>query len=447
MLITFALLTLAAVTADGPTTVHLNRDQELVYRGRFTDESSDPAAERRACDVEARAFVLATGPAGAEVAFLTVLRAPGSNSDTAVSARLEFGVVDARGRVTLQRCGGPQRLSLDGPPGFEAAGFVELPPRPAAVWDVDDGRRPPREWRVAGDDFLPGVRCLKLVGQQESAEWRHPLDGVPAWRRTETVWLSAATGIVQRLERTIELRNPDGSSRGVLRTEYERVETSALATMTDRRRDLDQCAELDRKLTVILSQRNDVRRRENCAGLVERIDTDLANRPPTPYRVAVLALRRRAESAARGEVPPPAEMPDPPPPAPVIARAAPDFVAGELTSGTALRLARWQGKPGVLLFVRPDSTAAGPTLKLAADLQSRYGDRIHVAVLVVSDEEQARPAWMAFGVPLFAGRSAAELYGASGPSRVVVLDPDGVMRHLGEVGPGVIDAVQRLVGR
>jgi hypothetical protein len=438
----FALIIVVTISADVPSGVHLTAGQELVYRGRYSDDSG----ERRAADIEARVFVLESGPAGAEVAFLTVLRPPGGGGDAASAARLEVGTVDERGHVILAR-GGTPRLSLDGPPTLEPAAFVELPARPAAVWDVADGVRPPREWRVLGEDFGTGTRCLKLIGEQQSAAWARPVDATPAWRRTETVWLAPATGLVQRLERTIEMRGPDGSSRGASRMELERVETSALQGTAELRSEIQFAVELDRRLTALVSQPDQKRQPEFFAALVERIDGQVAGQPRTPYRAAVLGVRRRAEAAARGEVPPPAEGLEPPPLPPVVGRPADDFIAADLNGGEPVRLARWLGRPVVLAFVRPNGTSAGTALRLAADLQSRYGDRVHVAVLVDSDEDRARPAWAAFGVPLLAGRDVATRYGAGGIDRLIMIDAEGVVRHIGIVGPGVIDAVQHLAGR
>ena len=48
-------------------------------------------------------------------------------------------------------------------------------------------------------------------------------------------------------------------------------------------------------------------------------------------------------------------------------------------------------------------------------------------------------------MPLYAGLDAAGRYAVTGPNRVVVLDADGIVRHLADAGPGVIDAVQRVV--
>jgi hypothetical protein len=438
----FPLLLSLAVAADDPLAVRLTRGQELVYRGHFREETRGPTgADRRAYDLEVRAFVLETGPDSAEVSLLTVLRAAGAAPDAAGSARLELAAVDHRGHITLRCTGVGPRIPLDGPPSLDPAGFVELPAGLANSWDVADGLRPPREWRIVGDDFLGGVRCLKLAGEQESAEWRQPTGATPGWRRSEVVWLSAVTGIVRRLERTVERRAAgEGSADYSARTEYELVESSIFPDRlaAERRREVRQIAEFDQKLTTLLP-RSDSSQSQLLLAQIDRIVS------PPAYRPEMVALRRRAEAGARGEVPPPADAADPPVTPPAVGRPAPDFVTTDLVNGKAVRLARWRGRPTVLLFVHPDSAAASPTLNLAKDLKELYADRLHLAVMVVSDEEKARPAWAAAELPLFAGRDVAALYAVTGPSRVVVVDADGVVRHLGDAGPGVIDSVQRVV--
>jgi hypothetical protein len=429
----FPLLIGLAIAADEPLAVRPMRGQELVYRGQFTEESRGLTVDRHSYEMESRTFVLETEPETSEVAFLTVLRATGAATG---SARLELAMVNTRGRIKLQLTGLTPRVPLDGPPSLEPAGFVELPSQAVGKWDVADGSRPPRGWRIDGEEFRGGVRCLKLVGEQEAT----------GWRRTDTVWVTSTTGLVRRLERTIE-RWPDGVSAGYTsRTEYELAESSTFPDQlgADRRREIDQAGEYAHKLAALLPQAGRVAPPAAFAALIEKIKHFTADQPATPYRPGVIALRRRAEAAMLGEAPP-AEAPDPATVPPAVGRTAPDFVMTDLIGGTTARLARWRGRPVVLLFVRPDSTAAGPTLRLAADLQSRYADRLHVAVLVVSDESRARPAWAAAGVPLFAGKDAANLYAATGPSRVVVVDAQGTVRHLGDCGPGVIDAVHRVV--
>ncbi|HEY1376971.1 MAG TPA: hypothetical protein VGF55_09260 [Gemmataceae bacterium] len=445
------LLTFAVAQPDAGLAVCPTRGQELVYRGHFAEEARGGAPYRRDYDLECRTFVLDAGPAGAEVALLTILRTAGAAPDAAGSARLELATVDARGRVTLQSTAAPPRVPLDGPPSLEPAGFVELPPGPVAAggeWDAADGPRPPRTWRVEEDGFFHGVRCLKLVGEQHSAEWERPTADGPAWRRTDVVWLAAASGTVQKLERTVERRaGGDGSAGLTDMTTYELDGGLTLPEQlaADRRREIQQAAQFQQRLAALLPSAGRVAPPSQFAALVERIDAYIRSQPETPYRPAVLAARRRAEAGLRGEVPPPADAPDPPSPPPAVGRPAPDFVTTDLVSGASLRLARCRGRPAVLLFVRPDSPAASATLNLAAAVQARYGERVRVAVLVVADEDHARPAWAAAGVPLFAGRQAAVVYAVGGPSRAMVVDADGVVRHLSDGGTGVVEAVQKLV--
>jgi hypothetical protein len=440
----FPLLLSLVIAADDALAVRLTRGQELVYRGKFTEESRGPVPDRRAYDLEARSFVLETRPDGIDTAFLTVLRGTGAAPDAAGSARLELAAVDQRGRVTLHVTGAAPRIPLDGPPSLEPAGFVELPAGPANTWDVADGQRPPREWRVVAVDFYGGVRCLKLIGEQVSAEWRQPTGNAPAWRRSDVVWLAVATGTVRRLERTVERRSGgDGSAGYSARTEYELAESTIFPDRlaAERRREVLLIAELNQRLAALLSRtaRTTPVQFEGLLAQIDRVPSQPA------YRPAVVALRHRAEAGARGEVPPPADAADPPGLPPTLGRPAPDFVTTDLVNGTPMRLARRHDRPTVLLFVRPDSPVASSTLELAKDLQARYADRLRVAVLVVADEETARPAWAAAGVPLFAGRDPAAVYTVTGASRVVVVDADGVVRHLGDAGPGVKDAVQRVV--
>ena len=168
-----------AIGADDLLAVRLTRGQELVYRGKFTEESRGLKADRRNYDLEARAFFLEAGGDGAEAAFLTVIREPGAGATATGSARFELATVNRFGCVALHASGSAPRIPLDGPPTLEPAGLIEFPGNPANVWDVADGARPPREWRIVGEAFHGGVRCVKLVGQQESAEWQHPTGGCP----------------------------------------------------------------------------------------------------------------------------------------------------------------------------------------------------------------------------------------------------------------------------
>jgi hypothetical protein len=444
------LLALTSAVPDGAIVVRPTRGQELVYRGRFAQESLlNPTSERQRYDLEARVFVIESGSQPADVAFLTVLRAEGAAPDETGSARLELGAVDSRGRITLDLTGAGPLAPLDGPPSLEAAGFVELPQGPiniGSTWDAADGPRPPREWRVEQADFHHGARCLKLLGTQQSAEWDRPTGDGTAWRRTDVVWLAIHSGTVLRRERTIERRaGADGSAGYRATTEYELTDSFVYPDQlaADRRREVTQAGEYNRTLATVLPRAGRAGPSQQFQSLLARLDRHVAANPATPYRPAVLAARRRAEAALRGEVLPPADAPDPPTAPPTVGRPAPDFVTSDLVTGEPMRLTRWRGRPVVLLFVRPDSQAASATLRLAQELRTRHGDQLRVAVLVIADEERARPAWAEFGVPLLAGRDVAVMYGVSDASRAVVVDASGVVRYVGQIGPVVEQAISQ----
>ena len=76
----------AARGSDWLVITRLNRGQELVYRGTFTEEAAGGRVQfSRAARVESRAFVLETQARGAEVAFLTLFKiSANENSTTAV---------------------------------------------------------------------------------------------------------------------------------------------------------------------------------------------------------------------------------------------------------------------------------------------------------------------------------------------------------------------------
>src|SRR5262249_57115347 len=91
---------LTAAPDDGP---RLARGQELLYRGRFREESLRRGVPHDLqCDVEIRWFVLDATARGFDLACCTLLRPAGAAPG---SVRLELFRADPRGRLTPR--GGP----------------------------------------------------------------------------------------------------------------------------------------------------------------------------------------------------------------------------------------------------------------------------------------------------------------------------------------------------
>jgi peroxiredoxin len=425
-------------------TPRLGRAEELVYRGTFTEESASGGVQfHRAYRIENRLFVLEAPPRGTEVAFLTLLRdrpvGPGNGDEPAAAVRLEVVRVDPQGRVTPAS---PRSLAvpLEGPPTVECGVFVEAPPghvRPQQSWTVTEGGRPARAWQLAGTESVNGTSCLKLVGTQQSEDWDRPRNDRAAWRRQDTVWLSPRLGVAYRVERFLERRDAGRDTpahRAVLRYELESDLPYPGKLYEDRRDEILQAhAFLDRSAALL------ARPGPETAGqldaLLGKVDYHLEHHLPTPYRAAVLQLKKRVEAARRGERPP-APLPDPAAPAaaPAVAvpgSAAPDFLATDLRGRPAARLQDFLGRPVVLVFYSPTSFQAEQVLRFAQRLADFHKDEIAVVGLAMSEDAarvRRQCAELELTFPLLDGTGLRHSYDVQATPKFLVLDAGGVVR-------------------
>jgi peroxiredoxin len=166
--------------------------------------------------------------------------------------------------------------------------------------------------------------------------------------------------------------------------------------------------------------------------LLAKINHHLDKQTPTPYREALLQVKRRVEAARRGEAPPAtpsegvagrgkAEMGSP----------APDFLAPDLVSRESVRLRRWYGRPVVLVFYNPASLTAEETLRFAQSIQDTYKENVTVLGMVMSnDAERARKQrdTLHLGFPLLDGTGLRQSYEIEATPKVILLDGQGVVR-------------------
>ena len=92
------------------------------------------------------------------------------------------------------------------------------------------------------------------------------------------------------------------------------------------------------------------------AALMNRIAYHLDHQPQTPYREAVLQVKRRVEAAQRGETPPAPWRPTSRRKrraAAAVGAEAPDFLAPDLVGNSTFRLRSIVGKPVLLVFYNP----------------------------------------------------------------------------------------------
>jgi hypothetical protein len=423
----------------------LARGLELVYRGTYAEEARGGHMQfSRAYRLETRIFVLETPPRGAEVVLLTILRhrdgPPGSTpahaEAEASSVRCERAFVDLQGRVHAE--GVNLAVPLEGPPLLECGAFLEAPTGRMALeqtWDLAEAGRPLQLWRNTGGEMVGGTPCLRLAGLQQSADWDRPRGDHTAWRRRDTVWLSSRAGVACRVERLIEHREPnsqDPTQWGKLHYDLDTGLQYSGPLADDRRQEIHQAFAFREQLTPLLAQ--PARSAPQLAALLKRIDYYLEHQPPTPYREAVLQVKRRVEAARRGESPPalPEESSHVASPAIAIpGELAPDFVATDLTGSGSARPRSWLGRPVLMVFYNPASPTAPVVLRYAQRLASAGAHRLLVVGLSVAGSPEAvrrQREEMGLTFPILDGAGLRVSYAVETTPKFVVLDASNVVR-------------------
>jgi len=431
-----------AIGGDWVLVPHLKRSQELVYRGTFSEEGRGGRVQfSRDYRMETRIFVMETPPRGAEVALLTVLKHRPSSGEppsgaelTASSVRLERARVDLQGKITADPS---VRLlvPLEGAPTLDCGAFVALPGGRVSVgqeWLAVEEDRPPITWRAAGAEMMGGNSCIKLIGEQKSDDWDRPRADRTAWHRQDTVWLVPNLGLAYRVEREIKQREPahrEPTQRSMLRVEMESNFQLSGEAGESRRREITQALTLRDTLTPMLTQ--PARYDQHLAALLKKIDYHL-DQPPTPYRLAILQIKRRAEAARRGETPPePIRETKPVATVAALGQLAPDFLATNLSGGGSAQLRRWSGKPVLLVFYHPASGTTPTVLRYAQQLLAAFPQRITVVGMCVSEDAEVvrkQHAEMKLTYPILSAGGLRGSFGVETTPKIILLDSANIVR-------------------
>jgi peroxiredoxin len=462
-------LTVVTAQAGGPTervlVPHFVVGQELTYRGTIAEEATGQGVQfNRNYRLEVRVFVLGTPPSGAELAFLTLLRLNDNRGERVTEAepssvRLELVHADLQGRISAPP-GVSVAVPLDGLPTMESGCLVEFPRgglAPGKAWQVVEPGRPPLTWQVLGSEAVNGMSCLKLAGLQQSPDWELPRGDRPAWQRRETVWLSPRLGVAYRIERTIERRDPghvEPTQRSSTKYELESPLQYPGKLYEDRRREILLASSLAEGVAPYLSEPGKYGS-QPFDKVLARIKDHMDVQPPTPYRDALLQLKRRVEAARRGESPPAALLEAASPAAAAVGHPAPDFTVPDYFSRQSMGLHMWQGRPVVLFFYSPTSQTADELLRFAQRLGDLHRREIAVVGLVVGDDDvRVRQQRDDLGLtfPLLAGKGLRLLYEITATPKIVLIDAQGIVRATyvgwGREMPGAITTeLRRWLGR
>ena len=446
---TLCLFACALVTGQPPNSVawlvvpRLSRGQELVYQGTYTEEALAPGLQfQRSYRLETRVFVLDATPKAAEVAVFTVLKQRGARPEQSVdpepsSVRLELAHVDLQGSVTAENTDA-LLVPVDGPPTIEFGAFLELPRGRVSLnqsWSVGETGRPARTWKISGREAVNGTMCLKIVGLQQSDDWDRPRADRTAWRRDDTIWLSDRTGYACRIERTIVRREPlrqQPTQRMVTKYELQPSIVYPEQHYQDYRREIVLAQTLNRSLASLLPKAAQIGPKPFEA-LLARIAYHTEHQPPTPYRGAIKHAQRRAEAGRRGETPPtrPAEEPTPVANVVAVGRPAPDFFVTDFTTRQRTRLARWLGRPILMVFYRPGSESAEEVLRFAQRVSDIYPQQVTVLAFAMAGEPNQilkQRLDLRLTYPVLSGDGLALTYAVEATPKLLVIDAQGIAR-------------------
>ncbi|MBX9583359.1 MAG: hypothetical protein K2X87_23910 [Gemmataceae bacterium] len=298
------------LTAPGESP-RLPKGTELTYTGTVTEAVDRPGQRyRRAHDLEVRVLVLDRQATWADAAVLTLLRRTDEPADpgrppSPPAARLDL--------VRLPDDGPPHLIAPPGPAPLRLAADLparRFPPVPLdsfAPFEFGMIPDPAAPWEPAGFAFVAAERCRELRLVRQSADWDRPRGGETAWRRAETVWASARDGTARRVERTVCQRDGIGPAPAVLiETRYElKDQARVLGRTFDRyRREVELAYATAEEVAPLVRDAAKLPAKTFDARLVRLASYLDETDPGTPYREAVLAVRRQLEAARRGETVP-----------------------------------------------------------------------------------------------------------------------------------------------
>lgn len=415
----------------------LPRSLELVYRGTYGEENvGDKTHYTRSYRVESRVFVLDTNAKETELAVYTVLKPKESAAaEQVVSVRLEHMRIDPLGKL-LGDPGVSLTVPLEGAPTIECGLFVEVPKelRPSGdSWEVSEEGRPIRVWNVTGTETVNGSSCVKVVGVQQSDDWDQPNGDRPAYRRTDTLWVNPRLGIACKVERLIEHKEAgrkEASQQALLRYDLESSLQYPGQLSEDRHGEIQQAIafrEAARSLLPVPAKSG-----PQLTMLLNKINNHLEHQSPTPYRDAVLLVKRQVEAAKRGEIPP--QIQDDNPAAPMIANVgqiAPDFLSTNFSTGKSTRLRNLQGKPVLLVFYNPASSISPDVLRYAEKMLATHGQKMAVVGMAVSDDEdkvKKQLVDLSLTIPVLHGNGLRVTYSVETTPKLVLVDAAGIVR-------------------
>lgn len=445
-----------AAPADAAPMPRLEKGLEVTWRGKFTEAILRPnVGAFRTYEVETRLFVLDVFETGADGALFTSVKLKPEvklHPEPLPIIRLELVRVESNGKVSLLPADSllapPEKrqprplplMAMESLPTFEPTLFVGFPTehfRPGQAWNVPEPKRPALNYRIEGLDVMRGSRCVKVSTLQQTENWNQLRSDSTAWRRGEIIWASARHGYAVRIERTIEKRDPKAGDLAFRsKLEYDQVGHMRYPERfgQDRRDEIIGAAAFTAALERAIADRGGP---EAFEALIQRIDQHVTSHfsgDAVPYREAIMSVKRKAEAAKRGHIPPapaPPETGEAPPL--TIGKPALDIKLADLANRDSAALSKLRGQPVLLIYYQPGSArAAEPVMRFAESLYIRHVGKAYVLPLAVGDCEKAaqqRIDWE-LNVHILNGSEAHKNHGIEATPCFVIIDDEGIVRNI-----------------
>lgn len=448
------------------------KGDELHYVGEVV-ESSEAVENRfrKAHALEVRLFVLETDETAATCALLTMLTrdidpalAPGMASISGQNARkaaipsvvrLDFVRIDSLGRAEWLE---PTAGVL--PVQFAKAARKAIPELPTDS---------PSEWELG---FLPvlgvkemvaegawnGRRCIGVTTRDSSDHYDRPELAPKGWLRTETRLVSPAEQYACTVTREI-VRRHGREEIGKIVVKYELQPTNRYGgtRYTEARQEIETAWAMTSEFQTAIAKQS---KANDYTARAAKIQRYLDDHPGNgSFRIALEALKRRAQSLAGGMVPfvtPPAERAAKKAETLVIGSPAPDFTAADVDfPSNRFRLNAAKGKPVVIIFYKPNSQTSKESLTIAEALAKRYRETATILPLAIGTKPEVaaeQRAELKYRVPVFDGSEVRSAYRIETFPQFFIVDGQGKLNWSFDAGVGpevgylVKEALDKAIG-
>ncbi len=430
-----------------------SKGQEWVYQGSIDEESMGRGVRfHRQYRLENHFLILNTDAQGATRAVIqTRLQQISAQGGTdASSTRLEISQITNEGFFETKPS--PTFDSeVEGPEALETGFLIGLPAQPwreGQTWSWTPNSEPRLTATIVGFESLHGTQCVKIQFSQQSPEWTKPRGDRHGWQTTTNLWVHQTKGYTQKVERVHERRH--AAHREITYRMITRYElTSDLvyegSLLKDREREIEQAIFSSEQIRLAMQQ-PDKRNLALLDAVIKRIDSYMKEFPATPYREALVSVKRRALACSKQQWVPPVQMLNQDKANRVglaISQPAPEFICPDITEKRTISLHAFKGQFVLMAFMQSQSSTLGEILPFLEKMQQSGKQDISneqhaeapskgcqiIGVAFKSNKEDWESLQVKHNLtfPILLSMSLPVAYQVSSTPHWVLIDPDGLV--------------------